>query len=87
MVDQIHVRVPTELHRAIKIHCAFQGLSVQEWASALFARAIKDSDVIRLMTSDGLQAGLKRRAPPERGGARRGPSDPAIQKRGRWAQK
>lgn len=71
-VEQIHVRVPPELHRAIKTHCAANGLSVQDWARNLFLGAIKNSEVIRILPSarsdgepDGKAAAGKDRKPSD----------------------
>lgn len=49
--EQIHVRVPPELHRAIKTHCAANGVSVQDWACNLFLSAIENSEIVRILPS------------------------------------
>lgn len=70
--EQIHVRVPPELHRAIKTHCAANGVSVQDWACNLFLNAIENSEIVRVLPSGRAEANTDGHA--EAGGTRK-PSD------------
>ena len=52
---KIHIRLPNELHKKLRVKCAYEDVSVQEYVERLIREDVAEYSVERTLSEVGLQ--------------------------------